>query len=827
MFFLLTKFAYKNIFYGSRRPSGFVQSAPFAITFNSLIVTKISKLHTANLFLVFNNVTLFRQFSTTGVLSFALKNPDADLSDQYFFKDRNYEILMRLYASAEEQHRIIVCFSYYWKVEREWFKAFWLRKTTTASVEVPPNTIVEFPSMSETRDIIEQYPTECLRVTKYLFLSDVMMEEYRITLKEITNLPFNVEANLFWLEQTIDIIRLAYLFENFHLVHDYYTKSYDASFKSFKSIDFSTLRIKNRFAGNPFYLRLLNNCLFAMLQHISTNIKTRLLNNNIKYSLSSPMFLSPIYSENSTKSICEAAAVKQISDNLLTSDIPMVFNYGELPYEIVSYLTSDIYICIGYTEDSFDIIYQFLFFSKLLNPPVERPSVNLTFFKKFVNNKEKFSANWSKRYNIEPSLGIFICEEYLRGRDMVALSTLEDLNKQDLYANTNLRGEAWDYMSITDVLFNLRFELVPFIFSFYYRQCYFTAFLNNTAAAEKEKFTPFSTDKTNVPYGLLDLTAVRDAQAALYDFLNKKGLLKKFLSEKSLDYEPTDLFDDLEATGFPSFIWKRGWNFNNVVLLIEKLIQKAFFDSLIELFPQIKLNTIKTSKEYASLSAENQYATFFLHRDNKKFFIPKQVLNLSDVELQKFLLELANKVEQKTGYKLTFQTFDLAKDSELLKKIFKHSNTPAVDNSAFHQEIDNNITFFINEFTKGLAFSSKEKDKNTFLEFDEQLPNCEASLFFISWLEIDLCIHSYFPTLSLDQIQAIRFKIMEIFQKNNFSSARLSKSNLITSEKLKIYLETKGFISFAKDRHFKLLLRGIKGVRLKHNIFDIILDKYV
>jgi hypothetical protein len=122
---------------------------------------------------------------------------------------------------------------------------------------------------------------------------------------------------------------------------------------------------------------------------------------------------------------------------------------------------------------------------------------------------------------------------------------------------------------------------------------------------------------------------------------------------------------------------------------------------------------------------------------------------------------------------------------------------------------------------------NQEKDKNTFLEFDEQLPNCEASLFFISWLEIDLCIHSYFPTLSLDQIQAIRFKIMEIFQKNNFSSARLSKSNLITSEKLKIYLETKGFTSFAKDRHFKLLLRGKKGVRLKHNIFDIILDKYV
>jgi hypothetical protein len=827
MFFLLTKFAYKNIFYGSRRPSSFVQSAPFSITFNSLIVTRIPKLYRANLFLVFNNVTLFRQFSTTGVFSFALKNPDADLSDQYFFKDRNYEILMRLYASAEEKHRIIVCFSYYWKVEREWFKAFWMRKTTTANVEVPPNTLVEYPSMSDTREIIEQYPTECLRVTKYLFLTDIMMDDYCIRLNKITLLPFNIDKNLFWLEQTIDIIRLANLFEHFELVVNYYKTSYNAPFKDLKSINFSTLRIKNRFAGNPFFLKLLNNCLFTMLQNVALTIKTRLLNNNIKYGLSNPMFLSPIYSENSSKSICEAAAVKQIPDNLPNSNINMIFNYGELPYEIVAYLTSNIYISIEYKQDMFDILYQFFFFSKLLNPPVERPSVNLTFFKKFVNNKDKFLTNWCKRYNIEPAFGIFVCEQYLRGHDMISLIALSDLKEEDLVAKTPFRGEAWDYMSITDVLVNFKSELLSFIFSFYYRQCYFTAFLNNTTAGAKEEFTPFLTDKTNVPYGLLDLTEVRDAQAALYDFLAKKGLLDKFLSEKSINYEPTALFDDLEAAGFPSFIWKRGWNFNNVFLLIEKLIQKAFFDSLIEIFPHIKLNTIKTSEKYASLSAENQYATFFLHRDNKKFFIPKAVLNLSEVELQKVLLELANKVEQKTGYKLTFQTVDLVKDSEHLEKILKSSNTSAVFNSASHQEIDNNITFFINEFTKNISFNSEERHKNAFLEFDEQLWNSETSQFFLSWLEIDLCIHSYFPTLSLNQIQAIRFKIMEIFQKNKFRSTRTSKSDLINSEKLKIYLETKGFISFAKDRPFNMVLRGIKGIRLKQNIFHIILDKYL
>lgn len=756
-----------------------------------VIVSKKKNFYCENLLFFYS-----RSFKTKSSQFCSLKNTEADLSDQYFYKDRHFDQLMRLKSSAQEEKVIIIYFCKYWRTTDEWFRAYWRAKDK--------ESLTEFPQIFHIRETIEQYPTDFLRITKFQFLNEIKFENFLISFKKIELLPFNLDKNLFFLEQKIDLSKILFLKDNLHLIRSYYEDSYNVFFKDLKFINFSSLRIKNSFAGTFVFFQSFETTLLVFTNNVTSQAQNSIICSNVKYEYTNTLFLTPLYSGHSNKEICEAASSKQIFPNLLK-----IFNYGELPYELVSFLTADLYISIGYMEDIFDILYQFFSFSKLLNPPVERPSVKLKFFKKFVENKKKFLSNWEKSYNIERELIIFICEQYLRGKHVFCTSLLKQLPNPII----DLEEEK-EFISIYNALLYLQYELLPFIFSFGYRQCKFIALLNNKNVGLKNALVPFTTDKTFVQYGLLDLAALQDAHATLVEVLKKNNVLEKFLKE-GLNIEPEEephkkLFNDLDQAGFPCFENKEGWNFNNVVLLIEKQLQIAIFQSLLELLPQLKLQ---------KLNLKNHYNLFFLHRDHQKFFIPKQVLTFDDSDLQHFLLKLANKVYEKTGYKLTFKKFNLLQEKEDFKKkilskaLNNNNNQPS--NTSFIKNTDTKA--FIHQFTEGISLNKK----NLFIEFDTSVAKLETSTFFLSFLEIDLCIHYYFPLLTIHEIQKIRYDITQIFYKNNFKTTRVYDSKSIKTNELKSYLENKGFVTFVKDNSFTINIRGIQGVRLNNNIFDI------
>jgi hypothetical protein len=469
------------------------------------------------------------------------------------------------------------------------------------------------------------------------------------------------------------------------------------------------------------------------------------------------------------------------------------FSYCDLPLDLVSFLTANLYNTIGYKEDLLDLFYQFLKINKIFNtlPYTEIRTVQLKALKRLVENKSNLLRQWVEDYNIPEDFIIFCFEHILKGKseDFEPLNILYKIEKE----KQNIR-----HPSISTMFISLKYEIYGFLHSFYFRDCDLVNILHYENL--KNVDSDLSSKKI-APFGLLNPIEIKDnlelfkqalkEDVDLHNKYNKTGYIHAY-----------SLLPILKKTGFPNFERSYLVCFSNFLMLIQKQIQKEIFKQLLEIFPQI--SELVNGKE-------NYYKFFYSNRNSNIFFIENYIFTAPKCDIEDIFLHLHEKIKKATGYELNFYEVDLVAQ----KTKFEESIRILKNKPDYNADIEN----FIIQFTE----ISK---KNLFLNFYDDFN--ENNVFGLSYLEIDLVIEFYFPHLLYqeDLVKTTREKIVEIFKSRGFSIKRkrlvvkIDSTNKELNNKNKLILERlKQKRKF--DRDNSVIDNFITNISLKNKIIDV------
>ena len=571
-------------------------------------------------------------------------------------------------------------------------------------------------------------------LTKTIKISNLKLEDFNL---DTQFKPIEVKQKIFLLE-TYTVSKLIFLLENIDIIKVYY-KNYLKVWTSTSptSLNFSILALKSTFFGTEIFFNTFENDLRFALQYAEQEAKKKSTTINSIWFGYAHVHTRPFF--------LTLNPMLDLANKLLKVGL----NYSNLPLEIVAYLTADAYIAIGYKEDFFDLLEQFFHLNYIRLRDMDNVQV-------FIKNKENMLNGWAIQYGVSKEFILYCLEQYLRGKDPAVFQPLKDL----LYIEQTreIKGPL-----ISNILVGFKYDLFDIIFSFFYRQSTLFDVLNfGNIDLDYE-----SQKKSNALYirGLpltssLDFLAIIDSCFNLTDTVVSK---------------PDDLYK-LAQIGYPLEDRQPFWNFDTLMHIVEKQIQQAFFDALLEIFPRLRCEAPPGQKDPF-------YTLFYLSRENKYFFLPVDKVTK---DLNQIFTLLHEKVTNKTGYRLTFTTISLTKEMlfetsiaktkknildtlhQILKKeIIKYENTN-IDFQLFRK-------IFLNDIPK-ISFFEKNTSNNsdifktTFFEINFDFYS--EKRYYLSYLEIQYILEKMYPIANLDEILIMRSQIIDILKNFGFSVAR-------------------------------------------------------
>ena len=702
----------------------------------SLKTLFLNKNKTFYLFLINTHFTYFH--TTTNLNN--LKDTEKPLDNSF------QETFQRFKEGVRETKAICSKFS---KFMGE-FSVMWSDKNVKISIET-------YPTLANIREVIIQYPTLFLRLTTRLYIS-------RITYIDIfRNSKFEYlppqEKDFFYLVEVYDFDKLKFISDNYFAIEIYYKQNYYAYLNGCDTIDFSSLRLQSGFAGTSMYLNNFQIQLSKLIEKflLKKSKKNSKISIHITNHLSTKLFFLTQFHKN---------FLNLNENSSITFD---QFSYCDLPLDLVSFLTADLYSAIAYKEDFVDLFYQFLKINKVFNtlPYTEMRTIQLKTLKLFVENKTKLLAQWAEDYNIPEDFIIFCFENVLKGKS-------EDFEPLNILYRIEQKKQNIRHPSISTMFISLKYEIYGFLHSFYFRDCALVNILNyeNLVNADSKLLS-----KKIAPFGLLNPIEVKDSLELFKQALNEDADLRNEYNKTGYIHRYS-LLPILKKTGFPNFGSSYLECFNNFLMLIQKQIQKEIFKQLMEIFPQI--SELENGKNY--------YKFFYNNRNSNVFFIESYIFTAPKLDITDIFLHLHDKLKTTTGYELNFHEVDLVAQKTKFEKSIQNLNNK--------QDCNHDIDNFISHFTK----ISKD---NLFLDFNT-LSN-ENDAFTLSYLEIELVIESYFPYLVSQEnlVKETRKKIVEILKLRGFSTKRkrvtikIDLSNENINNKNKVTLER-----LKEKRHF-------------------------
>ena len=247
-------------------------------------------------------------------------------------------------------------------------------------------------------------------------------------------------------------------------------------------------------------------------------------------------------------------------------------------------------------------------------------------------------------------------------------------------------------------------------------------------------------------------------------------------------------------------------NFANIFLIIEKQIQKAFFQALIEVFPSLVFND----------QGNTCYNLFFLYNDNKTFFLSKDITQLVKEERDFILEYLQESIKEKTGYTVSLFNIDLVVLKNEFKQVFSDNKQhkelnaqktvkPAIEHSDLLQ-ISLNLTEDL-PFVQDLINS----DKKMFAEFKffdiffDKSINKEYTL---CDDDLKLFFKEFYAHLSTNELKCLISLINKKLKKLGF----LRKRTRINQTNEKMYDSVKNAELHQKSR----LIHAFHNIRIKN-----------
>lgn len=635
--------------------------------------------------------------------------------------------------------------------------------------EKEESKLAEYPTLRDIRQFIFLNPTVFILLTKSLFLEKLNCRDFFID-ENFTKLQ-NKQEDFLCLIEFLDLQKLTYLFNNLNIINKYF-KRYLLAYteNGFSSVDLNIIAATSAYASIDLFLDDLKKNLKDLINRLEQkkDFQQKSLFHLSLHIKSNPLFLI---------------------------HVSKTFSYINLPIELVSYLTFDKYIAIEYVEDTFDLLYQFIKLNKFQFDVTISGNTEF-FFKK----KKKILGEWSKNYNVSEDFIIFCLENYLKGKDINTFQPLKELIDVEINFKKKIFPET-RFPLFYDVLLYLKLDFFAFIQSFFYRDCQLVKLLNhnNISFLDYNAYTDKTTTQNSfAPFGLLDYAEVDDMHSFFCYFSNEENtnvVEKKALSQKSNLY--------LKRLGFPQLIEQEFRNFNNIMFIIKKQLQSAFFESLIEIFPTLLKDVEKRC-----------YNLFYLRRSSKIFFLPKPII---ENNLNIVFSQLSGKIKKKTGYSLTFHEYSLINKKKALEEFIITEINASNTNFLSNNQRENDIDLFVEKFTEiDNSFISK---KNKYIETFSTI-NGDVNDLFLPYRLIDLLIKKLYPNFELGNIIQTRRLIVKNFKKKNFLTDRRRYT-------LPLHLvnDLKNTFQVSFDRKDTTKLTGLVGIRLKSSILHFLFNK--
>jgi hypothetical protein len=594
---------------------------------------------------------------------------------------------------------------------------------------------IEFPTLWDVRKAVLYYPTAFFFLTKSIRISELKLEDFNL---DTQFKPIKAKQKIVLLE-AYTVSKLIFLLKDIDIIKVYY-KNYLKVWTSASptSLNFSILALKSAFFGTEIFFNTFKNDLRFALKYAEEEAKKKSTTINCIWFGYAHEYTRPFF------------LTLNPELDLANKLFKVGLNYSNLPLEIVAYLTADSYIAVGYKEDFFDILEQFFHLNYIRMRDMDNVQV-------FIKNKKKMLNDWVIQYGVSKEFILYCLEQYLRGKDPAVFQPLKDL----LYIEQTreIKGPL-----ISDTLVGFKYDLFDIIFSFFYRQSTLFDVLNFGNIDLNYE----SQKKNNALYTRgLPLNSSLDFFAILDSHVNLTN---------TLDSRPDDLYK-LAQIGYPLEDRQPFWNFDTLMHIVEKQIQKAFFDALLEIFPSLRC-------EAPPGQTDPFYTLSYLSRENRYFFLPVDKVTK---DLDNIFTLLHEKVTNKTCYRLTFSTIDLTKEKMLFEtsiSLIKKNILDTLHRILKKQKIqyeNTNIDFSL--FTKILlndipkiqlfeinASNNFEIFTTTFFEINFDFHSNKR--YYLSYLEIQYVLEKMYPMANLDEILLMRLEITSILKNFGFSVAR-------------------------------------------------------
>lgn len=611
---------------------------------------------------------------------------------------------------------------------------------------------IDHPHVVHIRQFIEDLPTILFKIHKSLLLSDIQYQDL-------------IQYNLFEHYNRVDVENVS---NNFEAIFQYYQTNFLAvSSLDYKKISNLTI-LKNCFVGSPTYLR-----------YLQTQIKTHLIRSKhptirmiVRYYFTSYFFLTKFFDVTLFNALKKFYTDGKQWETLTSLPFPSL-TYCELPLDLAFYFARSNYRVITYEQDLTDLVFQLLELNNLLeNPAYFQSSISINpLFTRYLKNKKKYLQQWSEDYLFPEEFFVFCLNSFLIGKNDKTFKPLElvlKVEQENFKIRTPLFGT---------ILLVLKEALLVLIHSFFYRQCYF---LDNSALKTPNCFKPKDAKSLDQLFDLQRELVLKD-----YAFLNREV--------------DDNILRNLGLYCYEEIVER--YNFAFVLSVVEKQIQLAIFNTLITKCPEL---AIDKKNHYYDIALAGKTPTHF--------FIPKR--SLDTVNLEELFLLLSRGVKDSTGYTISFKEIDLDKESKAIQHVLNQNNSKSeniVNKAAFDTFVEPEKFFEL--FLKHVhRFTSSS---NIYVEIDKGNEKNEH-LSKLSFIELDVLIKTFIPTLSYAETYQLRKKITNVLKNRGFKLLQF-RGNI---DDIKI-IWTKYFNKKLKSNDNRV--HGIGGLRLKWEVVNELL----
>ncbi len=664
---------------------------------------------------------------------------------------------------------------------KEWARQWDMSLHEVNAMPWSPNQI-DHPHVVHIRQFIEDLPTILFKIHKSLQLSDIQYQAL-------------INYNLFEHYNRVDVENVS---NNFEAIFQYYQTNFLAvSSLDYKKISNLTI-LKNCFVGSPTYLR-----------YLQTQIKTHLIRSKhpnirmiVRYYFTSYFFLTKFFDVTLFTALKKFYKDGKQWETLSSLPFPSL-TYCDLPLDLAFYFARSNYRVITYEQDLTDLVFQLLELNNLLeNPAYFQSSISINpLFTRYLKNKKKYLQQWSEDYLFPEEFFVFCLNSFLIGKNDKTFKPLEvvlKVEQENFKIRTPLFGT---------ILLVLKEALLVLIHSFFYRQCYF---LDNSALKTPNCFKPKDAKSLDQLFDLQRELFLKD-----YAFLNREV--------------DDNILRNLGLYCYEEIVER--YNFAFVLSVVEKQIQLAIFNTLITKFPEL------------AIDKKNHYYDITLAgKTPAHFFIPKR--SLDTVNLEELFLLLSRGVKDSTGYTISFKEIDLDKESKAIQHVLNQNNSKSeniVNKPAFDTFVepvkvipnvlndeDNKAENIVNKPAFD-TFVEPEKffelflkhvhrftsSSNIYVEIDKGNEKNEH-LSKLSFIELDVLIKTFIPTLSYAETYQLRKKITNVLKNRGFRLLQFTGK----IDDIKI-IWTKYFNKKLESKDSRV--RGIGGLRLKGEVVNKLL----